>query len=350
MALERERRLHLAVGAVLVVSGVAAFAIPIQASESGVLPAQGCSCHGEQPSAEVQVRLDGWPAIYSPGDAYPLTVTGEGPVPGSEGGLSVDVTKGSLSSADPLVAANGNHATHTGPDERSWPLLWTAPPEDSGNVRFTVYVNLVNGDGSDGPEDLWNLLIVTAVEKAPEPPKPSTMVMAFAGPDEAGIAGENFTVSATLKNASGAPIRGATVAFTAHLTFGTLPLALSKTDENGTAYANWSVPAPGLFLLMGSYDGSSKNLSSNATIHVNVYDPNGFWEEVYGSQEQGVWNWFDPVRVPLLLVVGGVWATFGHATVNVLRVRKSGAPQEDGPIALLKLIISRRNNTRRKKP
>lgn len=327
--------------AVLLAAGAIAAAVPIQASESGVLPPQGCTCHSENANSEVVVTVEGWPDIYTPGEVYPLTIIGEGPVAGSGGGFSMDVTKGTLGSSDPAVAAAQSHATHVNGAKRSWTVVWTAPGEDSGNVRLTVYVNLVNGDGSDGPEDQWNLLILNAQEKAPEPPKPSGLTLFYVGPEATARAGVNFTVQAALVNFSGDPIPNAPIEFSAKLTYGVLPLGTVRTDANGTASMNWSVPAPGEFLLVAYYSGSSKNLSSNASALVNVYDPDNVWEDLYGGQESGFATFLDPVRIPLGLLVGGVWATFFYATFLVLRVRKDGDKEKDGIKDLLALLFSR---------
>ncbi len=335
------RRTYAAMAVVLMAAGALAGALPIQASDSGVLPPQGCTCHAPDPNSEVSVAVDGWPAVYTPGDDYPLTIIGDGPIAGSGGGFSMDVTKGTLTTSDSVVAAAASHATHVSGAKRSWTVVWHAPPEDSGNVRLTVYINLVNGDGSDGPEDQWNLATMDAMEKAPEPPKPSTLSLNYAGPDQSGTAGENFTVGAHLVNSTGSPIPNAEITFRAKLSWGVLPLGTSKTDANGSATINWSVPAPGEFLIVGLYSGSSKNLSSNGSALVQVYDPNNIWEDYYGGQEGGFSTFLDPVRVPLGLLVGGVWATFFYATFLVLKVRKTGEKDGDTVRELIKLLFSR---------
>jgi hypothetical protein len=337
----RNRRTYSAMAALLLAAGAFALSAPIHASQSGVLPPQGCTCHSADPNTEVEISVTGFPSIYTPGEQYPLTIIGEGPVVGAGGGLSMDVTKGTLASSDPAVSAGASHATHNAGTKRSWTVTWTAPAEDSGNVRLTVYVQLTNGDGSDGPEDQWNVLQLTAMERAPEPPKPSTLTLSYAGPGQTGAAGENFTVQASLVNATGAPIPNASIEFQAKLTWGFLPLGTSSTDANGTATVNWSVPAPGGFLVTGTYGGSSKNLSSNATTLVTVTDPHDYWSDLYGGQETGLTTFLDPVRIPLGLLVGGVWATFFYATFLVLRVRKAGPKQDDGVRDLLKLLFSR---------
>ena len=40
----------------------------------------------------------------------------------------------------------------------TWNFTWTAPPEGTGPVTFHVAANVVNGDGTNGTQDLWNKL------------------------------------------------------------------------------------------------------------------------------------------------------------------------------------------------
>lgn len=350
MAAPSFSRAHGAILAGLVLAGSLAFVLPIEASNDGVLPPQGCTCHDDNPSTAVQVQVDGWPAVYTPDESYALTVTATGDVPGTQGGLSVEVTKGSLSSADPLVAASGRFATHTAPGERAWPLVWRAPPEDSGGVTLTAYVNLVNGDGSNGPEDHWNVGTFTAVEKAPEPPKPSNLHLEFEWNGTGPIAGTNFTLVAVLSNFTSAPIVNAQVDFWAHLSFGVLAVGSARTDENGSARVNWTVVSGGEFLYLARYAGSSKNLSADANATLDISDPNHVFEGIYGTPATRSSSLFDPVRIPLALIVGGVWCTFAFAGVQVLRVRKQGSPANDGPRDLLRLLVPQFGSVRGKKP
>jgi hypothetical protein len=59
---------------------------------------------------------------------------------------------------------------------------------------------------------------------------------------------------------------------------------------------------------------------------------------------------FDPVRIPLGLVVGGVWLTFLYAGLQVLRLRKQGAPSNDGIRDLMRLAFARTHPKEPKKP
>lgn len=341
MHLRRESRPQAGVWVALIGAGLLALVVPINGSDTGVVPPEGCLCHSDRASAAVVVAVDGWPAVYTPNEAYPLTVTATGDVPGVHGGFSTEVSKGSLSSADPAAAASGRFATHTSSAARTWPLLWTAPPEDSGGVTLVVYVNLVDGDGGEGPADHWNLGTFSAIEKAPEPPKPSYLNLSFESERGVPVAGRNFTIVATLKNFTEAPIRNAAISFSEHVAFGVLQIGESRTDANGTARLNLTVVSAGDFLIMASYGGSSKNESSTANATVVTHDPDQVFEQYYGRPSRTLTGPFDPVRVPLALIVGGVWLTFAFAMRQVLGARKVGAPASDGVRDLFRLVFSR---------
>jgi len=325
----------------LIGAGLLAFVVPINGSDTGVVPPEGCTCHSELPSTAVVVSVDGWPAVYTPGEAYPLTITAAGDVAGAFGGFSTEVSKGSLSSTEPAVLASGRFATHTSDEQRVWSLLWTAPPEDSGGVTLVVYVNLVDGDGSENAADHWNLATFAAIEKAPEPPKPSHLNLSFESEGEAPVAGRNFTLAATLRNFTDAPIPNATVAFSQHVAFGVLRIGETRTDANGTARLNFTVVSAGDFMFLAAYGGSSKNESSSAIATVEAQDPYRVFERYYGRPSTSASGPFDPVRLPLALIVGGVWLTFAFAMRQVLGARKLGQPSADGLRDLVKLVFSR---------
>ncbi len=343
-------RPHAAVAACLVIAATAALTVPSFGSDTGVPPGPGCTCHSDFPSTAVNITATGWPEVYTPFERYTVTLAGEGDVLGLKGGFSAQVSKGNLSSPDPHVSAAGTYATHTDPNQRSWVVVWLAPTEDSGNATLTVYVNLVNGDGSEGPEDHWNHATFIAAEKAPEPPRPSNLHLMYASDGAGAIAGQNFSLVAHLTNSTEAPIGNALVAFSARLRFGTLPIGANRTDGNGTARINWSVVAAGDFLFLAHYDGSSKNLSADANATVGATDPNGVFKDDYGTPSVRKSGVFDPVRVPLALIVGGVWVTFALAGRQVLRVRKQGSPSNDGLRDLMRIVVPKFGRFGRKKP
>jgi hypothetical protein len=129
-----------------------------------------------------------------------------------------------------------------------------------------------------------------------------------------------------------------------------MPIGANRTDANGTARVNYTVIADGEFFFLAHYDGSSKNVSSDANATVDVGDPDHIFENYYGRPQVRQSGIFDPVRVPLGLIVGGVWLTFAYAGLEVLRVRKGGPAGNDGPRALLKLLVPQFSRMRRKKP
>ena len=43
-----------------------------------------------------------------------------------------------------------------GNDQRSWKVNWTAPADDTKELTFDLWVNAVNGDGSNNADDDWN--------------------------------------------------------------------------------------------------------------------------------------------------------------------------------------------------
>ena len=83
----------------------------------------GCSCHYATSAAPNH----DFPSTYNPGQTYSIQISVTGGVPGTGGGFSLEVDKGSYSNAGSGVSFSGNSATHTNPNSRSWNLDWTAP-------------------------------------------------------------------------------------------------------------------------------------------------------------------------------------------------------------------------------
>lgn len=318
-----------------------ALLVPVEGNLDGVSPPEGCTCHSEEASPGIKVVVDGWPAIYTPDSTYTLAVTATGSVSGSAGGFSMEVTKGSLYSSDPMVSASGKVATHSGPDHRQWTVEWRAPPEDSGDTSLVTYVNLANGDESEGEEDHWNVLTLSAKEKAPEPPKPSRLSLAFSGENGTLVAGRNITITATLTNFSGAPIRNAIVTFYQNTSYGQLAIGKNKTGADGRTPINWTVVSACECLFFAHYDGSSKNLSENATALASVTDPNGVFDTLYPPQTPFVFMQYYAVRGSVGLVIGAVWLTLLYAGLSVFKVRSLGASGGDGAGGPLSILSSR---------
>ena len=124
---------------------------------------EGCSCHDPEPSANVNVWIEGPDTvIVSDTVDYKIFMNGG---PSVEGGFNVAVYYGVVDSADTLTQtlpffAGGEQLTHTMPKPFGnatvyWDFKYTAP----GNIVVdTIYsvANSVNGDGNPIPGDEWN--------------------------------------------------------------------------------------------------------------------------------------------------------------------------------------------------
>lgn len=319
MLAARPRRILGLLGALAILSLL--LAAQAQANRDGYKAAEACDCHSEEPSPSVQINVDGWPTEFAPDTTYKLNVSASGGPEGTHGGFATEVTKGSFSSTDPVVKANDRNATHAKSSQRAWTIDWRAPPEDSGETRLVLYVNLANGDDEEDEEDLWNFVALRAPEKAPEPPKPSTIDLSFAGASGSSVAGENLTITATLRNFTGAPIAKAPVAFFQNTSYGSMPIGRTWTNADGTASVNVKPLAACECRFYVHYDGSSKNLSSSVLAAASVTDPNGVFGELYPTPPGHTFSSYSLVTSSIVAVVGGVWATLGYAALSAVRLR-----------------------------
>ena len=162
----------------------------IQGYEQGVFNhAYGCNCHSQTGSNAASVSISGLPSSYDAGNMYQLTVDVSGGVPGSSGGFSLEVNKGTLSTGIGAMLVNvnnqGNSATHsiTGSSYRSWSFEWTAPAAGAGQVTFEVAGMTTNGNGGNSG-DRWTTSVVQLPENVPVngPPSVSNVILAPTDP------------------------------------------------------------------------------------------------------------------------------------------------------------------------
>ncbi len=128
----------------------------------------GCSCHANTGTPAASVSISGHPVSYTAGSTYTLTISVTGGVSGTDGGFSLDINKGSLSSGLGFavnVNGAGTSATHsiTGSNQRTWSVDWTAPSTGSGQSTLSVAGLTANGNSLNGG-DRW----ATAVYQVPE--------------------------------------------------------------------------------------------------------------------------------------------------------------------------------------
>lgn len=155
---------------VLLVTLLLLSVVPLTEGNSGGKYSQssGCTCHSQSGSTAATVSISGHPASYTPGSTYTLTISATGGVSGTEGGFSLEISHGSLSTG-PTFSVNvnsaGTSATHsiTGSNQRSWSVDWTAP--SAGTGQATLSVAGLTADGSTNNNgDRW----ATATYQVPE--------------------------------------------------------------------------------------------------------------------------------------------------------------------------------------
>ena len=158
----------------------------IQGYENGVYnQASGCGCHSQTGTTPASVSISGLPSSYDVNKLYQLTVSVSGGVQGSNGGFSLEVDKGTLSTpqvgfGSVKVNNQGNSATHgiTGSSSRSWSFDWTSPSAGSGTTTFEVAGITANGNGGTSG-DRWATNVVQVPENVPvnNPPSASNVLL-----------------------------------------------------------------------------------------------------------------------------------------------------------------------------
>ncbi|MEN0651565.1 MULTISPECIES: choice-of-anchor V domain-containing protein [Hyphobacterium] len=116
---------------------------------AGVDGGEDCTaCHFQHDAvAQSQsIVIEGLPGRYEAGQTYPLTVRVVDS--GETNGFELAATAGRFERIDPAAAVNGGaaHSVETG---ASWQVVWIAPQEIGGPVRFWLAVNIANGDESE---------------------------------------------------------------------------------------------------------------------------------------------------------------------------------------------------------
>ena len=158
----------------------------IQGYENGVYnQASGCSCHSQTGTTPASVSISGLPSSYDVNKLYQITVSVSGGVQGSNGGFSLEVDKGTLSTpqvgfGSVKVNNQGNSATHgiTGSSYRSWSFDWTSPSAGAGTATFEVAGITANGNGGTSG-DRWATNVVQVLETVPvnNPPSASNVLL-----------------------------------------------------------------------------------------------------------------------------------------------------------------------------
>ena len=130
--------------------------------------AHGCSCHMDEQLNQGMYSLSGIPSSYVSENTYniSLVIDDENVITAENamryGGFLAEVSEGSfVSNENYWVGGSGSYISHNDEsnDVRNWTFQWTAPAEGVGDALFTIYFNVVNGQGTNG--DQW--AYITAV-------------------------------------------------------------------------------------------------------------------------------------------------------------------------------------------
>lgn len=125
----------------------------------------GGSCHTSNAATSILISIDGNSNVttYTPGKKYAIVVTvSNSSFSGNmnaKAGLSLNFSKGNITSSIPNITLTGQELNHTSPRALSsgstaYSFDWTAPGAGSGAVNINIAANIVNGDlGSSG--DAW---------------------------------------------------------------------------------------------------------------------------------------------------------------------------------------------------
>jgi hypothetical protein len=149
----------------------------VDANSSGKYQsASGCSCHY---GGSATVSMSGQPATYTAGQTYTLSISVSGGVSGSNGGFSLEVDKGTLSTGGVgimavKVNAAGNSATHTTSSYRSWSVDWTAPSSGSGTTTFDLAGLTANGNNQNSGDAYGTATFTVPEGGSPPPNNPPT--------------------------------------------------------------------------------------------------------------------------------------------------------------------------------
>ena len=134
-----------------------------QGNSSGVYnQSSGCGCHSQSGTPAATVTMTGQPTQYTAGATSTLSISVSNGISGNNGGFSLEVDKGTLSSGIGFavnVNSAQNSATHsiTGSSQRSWSVDWIAPSTGSGIATLSLAGLTANGN-SGNTGDRWATL------------------------------------------------------------------------------------------------------------------------------------------------------------------------------------------------
>ncbi len=187
---------------------------PVIAYEDGKFnSSNGCSCHSSNSPATTPTH--DFPTSYNASQSYSLSIGLSGGVSGSNGGFSLKVSQGTLSTGIGIgsvqINSAANQATHTVPYYRSWGLYWEAPSSGSGNVVFELAVLSANGNGLK-TGDSWGIISpFTSTETTSNNTPPVATMLSFIPINPTKMTG--LSINYSFSDSDGDPEQGTSIAW-----------------------------------------------------------------------------------------------------------------------------------------
>ena len=179
-----------------------------EAKENGKMGNTNCGqCHGT--AGSVTFTLTGYPTEYTPGTTYGLTLELTGGQPGTKGGFSLIVSKGTFTNPGTEVLITTLQATHSNSNNRDWSFDWIAPTQGTGVIQFDAYGVTADGN-SQNTGDIWDSETWYSMETPSgenEPPTATNVILSPSGASST----DDLTVTYDYDDLDGNPESGTVI-------------------------------------------------------------------------------------------------------------------------------------------
>ncbi len=267
----------------------------------------GCTCHSPSPSSSTVISLSGLPSSgYVNGTTYSLTLSVTnlsivGPMP--RDGFDMSVSDGAFTSTNETQLFSATEIGHNSPKVAvtgnvTWTFIWTAPVSGNNPIIFDVACNATNGDGSNGPNDIWNSLTTTVLSDTSNIAGTILTLKLFY---EGYYAGSSTMVPVLMNqgiSANSTDVDDILVELKDEITHETFTSILTTLQTNGNAVCNFGA-ITGNYYIAVSHRNGLQTWSSTPIPFVpgnNSYDFTTAANKAYGSNmkeiETGVWAFY----------------------------------------------------------
>ena len=140
--------------------------------------------------------------------------------------------------------------------------------------------------------------------------------------------GDNLQLTATLRDSSGAPIRGATIDLWSTSSFlstgGAVQLGQATTDGQGVALFAYQPRDNGTLTVNASFAGDALHAAAQGSLQINVQGSAQLYDSTAGIKVPGISKWI------LVGVLSGVWSTYVGVMVLLTLIAREGSKTPAG--------------------